>query len=148
MLGAQRDKSGGQVGPDSNRGWGAASHSHPASVPPVWFEELWGFGCGGGAVGIYKKTVSPKFHAFAAVSEATRSPVVFKPKASLFIKNENNFFLLKRGSLVEGQGPYFTSVRCQPKWQTRHNKRSHLASCFGTDNGAGVIPLVIAAASK
>lgn len=61
-------------------------------------EEMWGC-VGGGAVGIHKKTVSPKFHAFAAVSEATRSPVVFKPKASVFIKNENKFFSFKKGEL-------------------------------------------------
>lgn len=30
----------------------------------------------------------------------------------------------------------------------QHNKRSHLASCVRTESDAGVIPLVIAAASK
>jgi hypothetical protein len=39
-----------------------------------------------------KRKPTSKPHAFMVATEATRSPVLFKPGACLFIKNENKIF--------------------------------------------------------
>lgn len=135
------------MGSGSNGGWGAASHVHPASVPLVWLSRAGGRGGWKGQWVYTRKQLLPNFTPLLQSMKQHEALWVSSlgPVSSLKMKTKFSF---KKGSLVEGHGPYFTSVWCQPKWQMRHNKRSHLASCFGTDNDAGVIPLVITAASK